>query len=187
MREETRCCNMGYSFWLTARVILYASSHIQYTPVVEHWLEREIAQWVHYDGSICFMHHERMPLPWSYKCNKWPMRWLNMYSWILWHSIKQLYFFTGSLPHRCLDKESKGRWHFMWLCRFCSLIHLVYYTYIPRFLNKIFHIFLSFLNMSSNWRDQLFCLPWKEEENLFKDVSRTNQPLQIMLCVTAFI
>ena len=22
------------------------------TPVVEHWLEREIAQWVHYEGSI---------------------------------------------------------------------------------------------------------------------------------------
>ena len=22
------------------------------TPVVEHWLEREIAQWVHHDGSI---------------------------------------------------------------------------------------------------------------------------------------
>ena len=22
------------------------------TPVVEHWLEREIAQWVHHEGSI---------------------------------------------------------------------------------------------------------------------------------------
>ena len=22
------------------------------TPVVEHWLEREIAQWVHYEGSF---------------------------------------------------------------------------------------------------------------------------------------
>ena len=22
------------------------------TPVVEHWLKREIAQWVHYEGSI---------------------------------------------------------------------------------------------------------------------------------------
>ena len=22
------------------------------TPVVEHWLEREIAQWVYHDGSI---------------------------------------------------------------------------------------------------------------------------------------
>ena len=22
------------------------------TPVVEHWLEKEIAQWVHYEGSI---------------------------------------------------------------------------------------------------------------------------------------
>ena len=31
------------------------------TPVVEHWLEQEIAQWVHHEGSI------RWPLlPWSY-------------------------------------------------------------------------------------------------------------------------
>ena len=22
------------------------------TPVLEHWLEREISQWVHYEGSI---------------------------------------------------------------------------------------------------------------------------------------
>ena len=22
------------------------------TPIVEHWLEREIAQWVHHEGSI---------------------------------------------------------------------------------------------------------------------------------------
>ena len=29
MREETRCSHMGYSFRLTARVLLYASSHRQ--------------------------------------------------------------------------------------------------------------------------------------------------------------
>ena len=30
------------------------------TPVVEHWLEREIAQWVHHEGSI------RRPIaPWA--------------------------------------------------------------------------------------------------------------------------
>ena len=29
VREETRCCHMGYSFQLTARVILYAPSHRQ--------------------------------------------------------------------------------------------------------------------------------------------------------------
>ena len=52
---ETRCFHIGYSFRFTARVILYAPSHIQdsayhgrfSTPVVEHWLEQEIAQWVH--------------------------------------------------------------------------------------------------------------------------------------------
>ena len=29
MRKETRCCHMGYSFQLAARVLLYASSHRQ--------------------------------------------------------------------------------------------------------------------------------------------------------------
>ena len=53
-REETCCHHIGYSFQLAARVLLYASSQRQdntyhglVTPVVEHWLEREIAQWVH--------------------------------------------------------------------------------------------------------------------------------------------
>ena len=38
------------------------------TPVMEHWLEREIAQWVHpmKDRSDDPSHHERTPLPRSY-------------------------------------------------------------------------------------------------------------------------
>ena len=53
VRKETRCHHIGYSYRLTARVLLYAPSHrithttAFVTPVVEHWLEREIAQWVH--------------------------------------------------------------------------------------------------------------------------------------------
>ena len=66
-REETRCHNMGYSFRLAAKVLLYASSHRQdntyhglFSPVVEHWLERETALWVHHEGSI------RRPIaPWA--------------------------------------------------------------------------------------------------------------------------
>ena len=52
VRKETRCRYIGYSFRLTARVLLYTPSHRQdstyifVTPVVEHWVEREIAQWV---------------------------------------------------------------------------------------------------------------------------------------------
>ena len=55
-RKDTRCRHIGLSFRLTARVLLYAPSHRQdstyhttafVTPVVEHWLEWEIAQWVH--------------------------------------------------------------------------------------------------------------------------------------------
>ena len=52
--EETCCRHVGYSFWLAARVLLYAPSHTTafVTPVVEHWLQQEIAQWVHHEGSI---------------------------------------------------------------------------------------------------------------------------------------
>ena len=39
-----------------------------FTPVVEHWLEREIAQWIHSmkDRSDDSSHHERTLLPRSY-------------------------------------------------------------------------------------------------------------------------
>ena len=50
VRGETCCRHMGYFFRLTARVLLYApfdrqdsTYHIFFTPVVEHWLEREIS------------------------------------------------------------------------------------------------------------------------------------------------
>ena len=76
VRKETRCHHIGYSFRLAARVLLYAPSHRQdstfytafVTPVVEHWLEREIAQWVHSmkDRSDDPSHHEQTLLPWSY-------------------------------------------------------------------------------------------------------------------------
>ena len=45
-------------------------------PVVEHWQEREIAQWVNHmnDRSDDPSHHERTPLPRSYiDLNKWQM------------------------------------------------------------------------------------------------------------------
>ena len=55
MREETRCRLMGYSFRLTARFLFYihhstdmiAHTTAFGTPVLEHWLEREIDQWVY--------------------------------------------------------------------------------------------------------------------------------------------
>ena len=57
VREETCCRHIGYSFRLAARVLLHVQDKIAHTtavvtPVVEHWLEREIAQWVHHEGSI---------------------------------------------------------------------------------------------------------------------------------------
>ena len=46
---------MGYSFQLATSVLLYIyhpTDRIAHTPVMEHWLEREIAHWVHHEGSI---------------------------------------------------------------------------------------------------------------------------------------
>ena len=47
VRKETRCRHIGYSYRLTAMVLLYATDRITHTtvfvtPVVGHWLEREI-------------------------------------------------------------------------------------------------------------------------------------------------
>ena len=59
-RKETRCCHIGYSFRLAARVLLYAPSQTAtafVTPVEEHWLKREIAQWVHPWGIDPMSHH----------------------------------------------------------------------------------------------------------------------------------
>ena len=49
----------GLLFTITATDLSYAPSHIQDStyhglrlPNVEHWLEREIAQWVHHHGLI---------------------------------------------------------------------------------------------------------------------------------------
>ena len=60
VRKETRCRHyLDYSFRIAERVLLYVPSHRQnrtseqpVTPVVELWLEQEIAQWVHHEGSI---------------------------------------------------------------------------------------------------------------------------------------
>ena len=72
VRKETRCRHIGYSFRLTARVH-HPTDKIAHTttfviPVMEHWLEREIAQWVHpmKDRSDDSSHHERTLLPRSY-------------------------------------------------------------------------------------------------------------------------
>ena len=68
VRKETRCRHIGYSYRLAARVFYmhHPTDRITHTtafvtPVVEHWLEREIAQLVHpmKDRSDDPPHHER--------------------------------------------------------------------------------------------------------------------------------
>ena len=75
VRKETRCRLIGYSYRLTAKVLLHTPSNRQdithttafVTPVVDHWLEREIAQWVHpmNDRSDDPPHHERTLYLWA--------------------------------------------------------------------------------------------------------------------------
>ena len=64
VREKTCCCHMGYSFQLTARVLLYASSHRQDNiprPLLhQSWSTGLNEKWVHHEGSI------RRPIaPWA--------------------------------------------------------------------------------------------------------------------------
>ena len=58
--------NSKGSFILTTDNIAHTTAFV--TPVVEHWLEREIAQWVHpmKDRSNDPSHHERTLLPQCY-------------------------------------------------------------------------------------------------------------------------
>ena len=49
VRKETGCRHIGYSFQLTARVVLYAPSHRQDSTY--HGL-CYTSQWVHHEGSI---------------------------------------------------------------------------------------------------------------------------------------
>ena len=70
VRKETRCRHIDYSYQLTARVLIYmhhSTDRITHTtafvtPVVEYWLEREIAQWRNSpmkDRSDDPSHHEQ--------------------------------------------------------------------------------------------------------------------------------
>ena len=75
VRKETRCHHIGYSFRLTARVLLYAPSHRQdstyhglcYTSRGALAGTRNSSMGPPHEGSIRHpSHHERTPLPRSY-------------------------------------------------------------------------------------------------------------------------
>ena len=68
-RKETRCHHICYSFRLQQGLFYmhHSTDRIAYTtafvtPVVEHWMEREIAEWVHpmKDRSDDPSHHESL-------------------------------------------------------------------------------------------------------------------------------
>ena len=117
---------MGYSFWLTARVLLYVHHHtdrITHTtafviPIVEHWLEREIDHRVHSmkDRSDDPSHHERTLLPRSYI--SLPKNLLIFNCLIAYLSIQQLilYLFRSApddLYDRFLPIRSMRSWALM--------------------------------------------------------------------------
>ena len=73
VKKETHCCHSKGSFICTIPDrIAHTTAFV--TPVEDHWLEREIAQWVHpmKDRSDDPSHHERMLLPRSYMVIRCP-------------------------------------------------------------------------------------------------------------------
>ena len=56
MREETRCRHMGYSFRLTARVLLYAPSHRQDSTYHDLWYTSR--------GTLAWTRNSSMGPPW---------------------------------------------------------------------------------------------------------------------------
>ena len=73
VRKETCCRHIGYSYRLTARVLLYAPSHRPHIPrPLLHqswstgWNEKQLKGSTMKDRSDNPMHHERTLLPWNY-------------------------------------------------------------------------------------------------------------------------
>ena len=74
VKTETHCCHMGYSFQLTARVLLYAPSHRQdstyhglcYKSWSTGWTEKYLNGSTRKVRSDDSSHHERMLLPRNY-------------------------------------------------------------------------------------------------------------------------
>ena len=135
-REKTRCHHMGYSFWLAARVLLYASSHRQdVTPVVDHWLEWKIAQWVHpmKDRSDDPSHHERTLLPRSYisfpQNNQFPLLLFIQLSAYLFTHINAL-FYPKKINELFIKIKLQNFNILFWLWLTYQYINCIYYNCI---------------------------------------------------------
>ena len=126
------------------------------TPVVEHWMEREIAQWVHpmKDRSDDPSRHERTPLPRSY-ISLWPTDHVKTtaFSTVRNSVIKPITNITGNLinPFLFANKASQILLHTSKLseaslrrCRPCAvellkfLNGLALYCCVKNIINYIF-------------------------------------------------
>ena len=76
------------------------------TPVMEHWLEREIAQWVHpmKDRSDDPSHHERTLLPRSYISHPSSKEGKKEIFYLMMHAI---YFIYGYVWYKTTQRERK--------------------------------------------------------------------------------
>ena len=91
VRKETRCCHIGYSYWLTARFLLYASSHRQdntyhnlcYTSRGALAGTRNSSMGPPHEGSI-----RRPTTPWA---NAIPLSYVPLW-WVTGHSILFKFF-----------------------------------------------------------------------------------------------
>ena len=133
---------MGYYFRLAARVLLYAHptdiiAHTTafVTPVVEHWLEWEIAWWVHHEGSI------RRPIaPWA---NALTTELLSLH--ILVNAItllKQRNIYLDEMRWNCLDFISHSCLHCVY-----NLMNFLYYIYIHIYIYIYIYIYINYLTI----------------------------------------
>ena len=74
MREENRCCHMGYSFWLAARFLLFAPFHwleqltllnyLSFQPVLHSWCNKGHGMCY----PVCGMMHIKVYSTWVVLC-----------------------------------------------------------------------------------------------------------------------
>ena len=102
LREETSWCHLGYSFWLAARVLLYASSHRQDSTY--HWLGALAGMRNSSMGPpwrinlTTHFHHEQTLIPWGLYIT--PRNWTLNYLFMK-PTLNLLHWFLFTIPSYC--------------------------------------------------------------------------------------
>ena len=107
------------------------------TPVVEHWLEREIAQWVHpmKDRSNDLSHHERTVI------HKSVTVYLSMYRAVIKLSSGCIPFtYVKMLESKCLVNKQ------VFACYLLLYVHVTYQPFVYPSINVFLFLFCVFIS-----------------------------------------